>query len=469
MRFLPPELDISETEGFTAERDIFSRKIFGESLTNIISALEGSAVLLLDAPWGVGKTTFLKMWRGELRKLGIPSIYFDAFGNDYHDDAFLTIAGELIARARETQLREDGPVKDFTDKAVHVGKALGRAAIRIGIHAATAGFINSNVLDHGTRELTEAVKTIGEDSSKAIDDLLKDALESHSKDQTVFAEFKEALATLAVTLSQESNNSAESSNSTGITKINPLVIIIDELDRCRPSFALDLIEKIKHFFSVQGVIFILSASLRQLEAAVTFSYGNIDAHAYLEKFYHMRILLPTNQPDRADRATSTYLTYLLTKEGINQNEWEYLQYVKEIIYQFDGIRSLSLRTLERISLYINIAKVATSNTWVGIAEITSILAVMKVINPELYQKARSGVVSFTEIDEFAKFSEWRDRNNSTEMSTASDNCQRWWKYILGEHLNQKDIEIMQIRFQSRTPRNIITNISNVLDGYSFPS
>ena len=93
MRLFPQELEITETEGFTPEKDIFGLKDFGQNLTRIVTNLDGPAVLLLDAPWGTGKTTFIKMWRGELSKLSVSSIYFDAFANDYLDDGFLAVAG----------------------------------------------------------------------------------------------------------------------------------------------------------------------------------------------------------------------------------------------------------------------------------------------------------------------------------------------------------------------------------------
>jgi len=91
LQLFPPEIEIAADEGFSAH-DIFERKDFGDRLTRIVRALEIPRVLLLDAPWGPGKTIFVKMWRGELAKAGIPSIYFDAFANDYQEDAFLAVA-----------------------------------------------------------------------------------------------------------------------------------------------------------------------------------------------------------------------------------------------------------------------------------------------------------------------------------------------------------------------------------------
>ena len=95
----------------------------------VVTALDDSAVLLLDSKWGTGKTTFVKMWLGELTKIGIPNIYFDAFANDYHEDAFLTIAGEIIARSEQLRPKSTRAINAFKTKAIGVAKALGRSSI----------------------------------------------------------------------------------------------------------------------------------------------------------------------------------------------------------------------------------------------------------------------------------------------------------------------------------------------------
>ena len=77
----------------------------------------------------------------------------------------------------------------------------------------------------------------------------------------------------------------------------PLVFIIDELDRCRPPFALNVLERVKHLFSVENVCFVLVAHLPQLEAVVKGSYGlGVDARTYLEKFFQLQVTLPEPQP-----------------------------------------------------------------------------------------------------------------------------------------------------------------------------
>ncbi|WP_419238755.1 P-loop NTPase fold protein [Photobacterium leiognathi subsp. mandapamensis] len=67
MRLTVPELQISDDEGFTTEKDLFHRKQFGDRLYNLINNSDENMVLALDAQWGEGKSTFIKMWSGENR------------------------------------------------------------------------------------------------------------------------------------------------------------------------------------------------------------------------------------------------------------------------------------------------------------------------------------------------------------------------------------------------------------------
>lgn len=98
------------------------------------------------------------------------------------------------------------------------------------------------------------------------------------KHKEVFRDFKKSLSQLAT---QASNQDM------------PLVVIIDELDRCKPSFAVEVLEKIKHLFLVEGVIFVLSMHHEQLEESIKKVYGqNIDAHTYLQKFIDYPTRLP---------------------------------------------------------------------------------------------------------------------------------------------------------------------------------
>ncbi len=89
MKLTIPPIQIDEKEGFNPDKDIFSRKEFGERLANLVTQSKGDLVLAIDAKWGEGKSTFIQMWKGYIechREQKIRSIYFDAFANDYQKD-----------------------------------------------------------------------------------------------------------------------------------------------------------------------------------------------------------------------------------------------------------------------------------------------------------------------------------------------------------------------------------------------
>jgi hypothetical protein len=102
MRFFPPPLDIADDEGFAPEKDLFQRAVFGAGLTNLVDVSDDPLVLVLDSPWGTGKTTFIKMWAGQLRANGFPVIYFDAFANDHVDNGFLALTYGSSSRQATT-------------------------------------------------------------------------------------------------------------------------------------------------------------------------------------------------------------------------------------------------------------------------------------------------------------------------------------------------------------------------------
>lgn len=93
---------------------------------------------------------------------------------------------------------------------------------------------------------------------------------------------------------------------------NRLVIFIDELDRCKPSYAVKLLEKIKHYFGDERVTFVFSINLEELQHTIKHYYGNtFDACRYLDRFFDMRISLPPADMDRFYQNVGLSSRYLL--------------------------------------------------------------------------------------------------------------------------------------------------------------
>ena len=72
-----------------------------------------------------------------------------------------------------------------------------------------------------------------------------------------------------------------------------LVIFIDELDRCKPSFTVRLLEQIKHYMHDERITYVLSINTEELQHTIKNYYGDsFDACRYLDRFFYLRINLP---------------------------------------------------------------------------------------------------------------------------------------------------------------------------------
>lgn len=81
-----------------------------------------------------------------------------------------------------------------------------------------------------------------------------------------------------------------------VEQAQKLVIFIDELDRCRPSFALEMLERLKHYFDDDRIIFVVSINKEQLTHTISNYYGaGFDSTGYLNKFFDLEADLPALQ------------------------------------------------------------------------------------------------------------------------------------------------------------------------------
>lgn len=250
--------------------DWLERKGFATQLTNIVeNNKRGEVVIGLSGQWGEGKTTFVKMWQQHMKNEGIACIYFDAFEYDYLEDMFLSLAIEIYNFAKEKGLTTQEDYLNKSKNTYHLLRTMMAKTSPINLDASLQEKIGGN--DNQTFDISKILKdSLNFASNKAFEQALRQ--------KEVFNDFKKSLSKIASESSKQEL---------------PLVIIIDELDRCKPSFAVEILEKIKHLFLVKDVIFVLSMHHEQLEESIKKVYGqNIDAHTYLQKFIDYPTRLP---------------------------------------------------------------------------------------------------------------------------------------------------------------------------------
>lgn len=127
----------------------------------------------------------------------------------------------------------------------------------------------------------------------------------------------------------------------------------------------------------------LVTSLEQLESAVRFAYGNINARVYLEKFYHLRIQFPVGTKGVHDLRIATFARRLgCTEEVI------------DILEQYDAVKPLSFRTIERIVTYLNVVSASVPKGGFNLIHFSVLLCVLKVVYPNQYDLARQTKLTF---------------------------------------------------------------------------
>lgn len=249
----PTEENIKETY----VKDLLGRR---EDVDEFAAFLKGENCPLsvaVDGEWGSGKTFFVKQvaYRLDEDTTEDPekclTVYYDAWENDNDCDPILSIV-DCIARA--AGVKEGSKLETVLSDANHIVKALSSNPVVRGMTAA---------IDRVQARYTEAIH-------------------NYDKDAPTNEQVREKLQELYDEIIHEHGAR--------------LVIFIDELDRCRPDFAVRVLERIKHFISVDEdnrVRMVFSINKKQLEHTIKKHYGDgYDSRNYLNRFFDMIIALP---------------------------------------------------------------------------------------------------------------------------------------------------------------------------------
>lgn len=225
-------------------------KDFATSLSKFIIKTDTPYVLALDGAYGTGKTHFSSRFSVLLNKY-IKTVYFSVWEQDYMVDPFVVVSEKIIRIAREQA--------NGTELTTKILESVAKAT-KIRAEFGIWGLFKIEA------ELS------GED--------LINKLFPEKQCSDLFIELKKLLYEFIQNLPKKK-----------------LVFVVDELDRCRPDYAVKVLETIKHFFDIPGLIFILPINSERLNAYVHGFY-NIPANAfpgkedYLQKFINETIDVP---------------------------------------------------------------------------------------------------------------------------------------------------------------------------------
>ena len=268
----PPALKPTAKEPWSD--DALQRRGIASELDALVRQLAGGAepaTIALDGGYGTGKTFILERWVREMQDRGQVAEYYNAWENDCDDDPLVSLIETLVSN-------------DKTGWAERAARASNEALT--GILRKYTGIDAQKVL--------EASK----DQSAGLLDAAKHRRKSREDLKNILAELVDAARA---------------------NKSYSVVVVVDELDRCRPIFANELMERVKHVLNVPGLVFVFGVNIVALRETVKAVYGNIDAHQYLLRMFTATLHMPpgvTLSSSTSDEATSAYLKGLADRHGL---------------------------------------------------------------------------------------------------------------------------------------------------------
>ncbi|MGL5614162.1 KAP family P-loop NTPase fold protein [Cetobacterium sp.] len=326
--------------------DKLNRKPIIQNLTEVIEQLEleRGIVVGIDAGWGKGKTTFINLWEeylNENKNDNYSIIKFNTWDRDDSGNPLLSLIIEL-EELLSGETKEE--IYSFT-------KELLKGIIPNLIERATCGGIKADDLNI---------------LLNAHDTLKCDLIEREKSRIELKKKLKDSISKLG--------------------KGKKIIFFIDELDRCRPLYAIELLETIKHLFNVKNCIFILAWDKVQLSESIKTVYGmGMDSSGYLRRFIDLDYQLP--EPSKKD-----YINYLIEKEELKES---YYPTFYEILPNFCDVYDLSLRDIDKLVFYLSIHlkrvekidRIKTTYEYVY-SLLKALLIIIKIKQVDIYLKIR---------------------------------------------------------------------------------
>ena len=347
------ETQISEKPTFDTQ-DEFNRRPIAKNIIRLLTSPIDLSPMVIDGGWGTGKTEFCqKLIRlMQQQRRNYQPVYIDAFRSDHSGEPLLALLAEIIKTCtpEDTDGQPSEKRKNITRK---IAKAAG-----FGIKTVAKAAVG-HVLKQNTDDLAEEFQQIMNDGQDAdsLAETVTDAaatIASHSIDTTVEALLKEQIEA-------EKNLETLKACLKELAADKPIILFIDELDRCRPDYAVDMLEVIKHVFDVENVKVVLVTNTKQLRAAINHRYGmEVDAQKYLDKFLKYSFALPDKivarfEEERALVAVE-YFKQLVRSNGIAGElkgliEQEItMDFIRDMIER----NGLSLRETERLVRFLEL-------------------------------------------------------------------------------------------------------------------
>ena len=333
-----------------ATHDEFNRKPIAENIIRLLTSPIDLSPMVIDGGWGTGKTEFCQKLIRLMQQQhpDYQPIYIDAFRSDHSGEPLLALLAEIIKSC--TPEDTDGQQSERKRLTREISKLV-KFGIKTGANALSHYFLKQSVDDlaeefqqitSDEQEAKNVAETVTDVAAKITDYTIDATVEALLKEQI---EAEKNLETLKACLKE-------------LAADKPIILFIDELDRCRPDYAVDMLEVIKHVFDIENVKVVLVTNTKQLRAVINHRYGaEVDAQKYLDKFLKYSFALPDKIVDQSEEGRALvsvhYFERLIKDSGIGGvliSGYRVMECINEMIRR----NNLSLRETERLVRFLEI-------------------------------------------------------------------------------------------------------------------
>ncbi|MDE2695521.1 MAG: P-loop NTPase fold protein [Chloroflexota bacterium] len=352
--------------------DKLDRKEIADRLTSIVRGQDAPFVISLDGRWGTGKTFLLERWAHDLRSQDFEAIYYNAWEDDFADDPLLAIIAQLSEHLSESWGDRVSKLVDVAGPLLYYGASVASLAVS-GVPL-------------------PPIPTGGDESPSL-------ELDAYQEKRAAKEDLRKSLELLASDVHDETGQ--------------PLVFIIDELDRCRPPFAIELLERVKHIFDVPNIVFVFGINRGELVKSLESVYGEIDAGTYLRRFFDMEFVVPEPDPNRfCLHLLNRYRVDRFLSELADQSFGGYDSRLNSIAWGLPALlryMGLSLRDMDYCVRLLALATRDMEPRRSSYPMLLIPLVAVKIDNPDLYRRfTQGGARGATLIDYFDECHAARD-------------------------------------------------------------
>jgi hypothetical protein len=323
------------------ENDRLGYEEIGRAFTNLVQSIDTEKVISIEAGFGRGKTFFRKAWAKQLKSAGEVVVVVDVQQSDHSGDPVITLLGALLEALPKGEKSKGKKALVATKKVGAIGaRALTRAMLKSGADEVFEAITNSAIDQLEDYDALDGViKGVGSEISKVAGQLITSQMAAERVRKTELPEQLEALRTALVEGTEKKR----------------VVVIIDELDRCHPEYAISFLEATKLIFGQSGFVFCLMMNAEYLESLARHRFGVAkEDEKYLDKFVDIRLKL-NPQPEAFKTAVYELASDLPLKIPYGENEAFSVESAAELASILAVECGLSMRKTKRILLKVEIA------------------------------------------------------------------------------------------------------------------